>query len=773
MKKIFILVMVAYSLIACKPKKPTSNDLEQSDYAGRCSPNISLVKIDKEVSKEDLILKSIEVYLDEDTVNYFDIDFLPSNVETKADYAEFMVCGANKCLCRNEINLPVQVCARDSEQQVSKYTRSYLLEEKVRIPANFSGFITVTGRLCKDLGQKKSCGDLVKAEGKTKLSPLEIQEDEASQFALNERGKELLSLVDALSGELEEHSQASEQLSPLSFNLIQNRQKVKALLMHQKGALTYSTIGKVAEEQYRSNCGQSLGLVDGEPLPQLKRWEGRHILAVISSNHQTADLLKFSELSSSLEFFKARGEINLRDLTTYDGVIDTYNRLLVNAMSDQFNIKPENIIRENDIIIGFKDSSGDRFFHGVFNPNNGTLDLKKGYFPLGDESFDINDPEARDFRPGGKYQLDPFPLPEDGFQKVQRKVVVSGGGLAGLQSAINLIDDGHQVTLFEKYTEFDRNNVLIIDEDRLNTLKKTIGEDNFESLRKSGVIANGKADKRYISINDYQRILLSALEARREKYPDRVKTEFGSKLVFTKVGADSSEVTPLVARNGTFRQFTENPDFIVGADSSKSAVGEAANIERANVGNKTFAFTAVFELKDSVKDSILSQLDEEPDTRNTGIVLEKDPNRPWTDDVIKFKVEPKVGGLFATKSQAYFYGELTEQEYEEYKGLDAEGKKTWIMEKQVIPNVNPSTRINSNNFTDFFDINRFNAAGFPIDVTRASSTVGEIKTANGIIPIALLGDAGATTNFFTGTGANRAIESAVLSLMKSAFPPIN
>ena len=765
MKHTLLILLIINEFIACKPKKQGDNKLESSDNVGQCSSKISLVQVDTEIHQEDLVLEKIEVYLDEDTVNYFDIRFISSKDDSRADYAEYIVCGSEKCLCSDELKQPTQVCGKENEKQIERFSQSYLQDENIRIPADFSGLVSVAGRLCKEIQGKKSCGELVMGKGNTELSPLTTREDESIQFLLNDKAKEMVSLVDELSFELDKHSKTDERINSLSFNLNQNKPSVKALLVHHDGVLTYSTVGQAYEDSYQQNCDQQFGLVDGEStapreFSRKNAFKKINLLQVLSTSQRVKYLAEFSRIESYLASLSAEKIISLSTLDSDDGVVKIYNDLVGETIIKQNpDFDEKKLMFSGNVIVGYQD----QYFQGRYNPIKGTMVLSQGFPPLGSQSFEINDAELANFQANGKYNLDTFPVTTT--SDLKKNVVVSGSGISGLISAINLIDDGYDVTLFEKYKEYTRNQVFVIDEKSIDKLINIIGKPNYEKLRNAGVITNTNADKRLIATNDLQRVLFAALEERRKIYSSterKIKVEFGSTLAFSRIGPSNPEVIPVVVRNGIVRQLGQNPDFIVGADSSKSEVARAAGIRHDNVSNGFHAFTAVFELEDGAREFALkSQFGE------------KDPNRHWIEGEIRFNMDPKTGGLYATKNQVYFYGELTKDEIDDYnKQKNPEAKRNWILKNQILPNVNSNSTFNTDNFRQYFNTKKFSASGFPIDVTRAQTTVGEIKTPNGSIPVAIPGDSGATTNFLTGTGANRAVESADLlaeHLKKSGF----
>lgn len=325
------------------------------------------------------------------------------------------------------------------------------------------------------------------------------------------------------------------------------------------------------------------------------------------------------------------------------------------------------LIFDGDIIIGYNSpNSGPQYYHGNFDSENFTMKLEGGFPPVSQGSTFSIDENYRAFRPGGRYNLYEIIPPPPATPSRVRNIVVSGGGPGGLVAALEAIDAGHNVTLLESRTSFTRGQVLALDPDTIATLTKYIGPANMAKLSAAGIkgdIGGGGM----MAIKNVQNSLLLALEARQKANPDKVKIEFGTQLDFARSGPKGSELIPvLVSDSGkAVRQLSSKPDLIIGADSNQSRVGEASNIRQANVGNRTHAFTAVFDIKK--------------------------PLPGGTDAIFKtfrFDTGAKYGSHLGTQNkvggQVYFYGELSREDWLLYDRIkDPEAKRKWIIDYHV------------------------------------------------------------------------------------------
>lgn len=239
----WLIAIFIFVIFSCKPKENSEeNSTKSSADSVTCSPEIKLIEKDISVEKEDLIIKNVELNLDIATVNYIDLAFIPEKIDSTSDLVEFIICSENYCLCKDDIFQPTVSCDREQESDLSSFSRSYLFQENIRIPAKFSGIISVKARLCVQQETGNLCGEFIDFDSGVNLVAPENTDESIQGNALLKSGKDMYSLVDNLATELSSQAKKDPKLNSLAFNFTENTDALKALLVHDKGNDTFSTI---------------------------------------------------------------------------------------------------------------------------------------------------------------------------------------------------------------------------------------------------------------------------------------------------------------------------------------------------------------------------------------------------------------------------------------------------------------------------------------------------------------------------------------------------
>lgn len=711
------------------------------------------------IKKEDFHLKAIDTSLDLDTVNYIKLSFTPEKDDSLTHFVEYMVCAENNCLCADALYQATKTCHKSEQSLYKRYARSYLFEENIRIPTTFFGNISVIARLCYEKNGKINCGS-----PRTKKEELEFfattEQDDPQDTAILEEGARIFALVDELSARFTHFSlDQGKDVKSLAHNFSANSSQVKGMLVHHEGAQVFARTGQFLEEDFESQCAPIQTLALAGKKTQYRDLAGQDIFLGATTSNPARNMYRVYEHADAVR----KLQDNPTDLSIFrkdPEVLRAYNTNMKGTLKSLFDPLEENrLIRDGyDKVIGYLDPAGNspKYYYGTFTENS--LPAKNSdvvYHMRLEEGFPPSNVANRfsedvDYLYKFRQNLTDFPMATGVTAQNPKRIIVSGGGPGGLVAALEAIDKGHHVTLLEGRSAFTRGQILILDNKTLDILDNIAGKNNIAALRKAGIIGEA-AGKSTIAIKNLQNVLLAAIDARATQYPDRVNIQMRSRLEFeARVVNGKKVLNPIIVSHGgkEFSSISGKIDMIVGADSNQSRVREASGIRQRNISNRTYAYTAVMDIKRPVPGGL----------ENLGYARGKRL-------AASLHTQNKIGG------QLYFYGEMSKSEFREYSQLadDPEQQRRWLIDNHVQSGLTDTNGVTKSNFADYFEASsvKGDVAAFPIELTQADRTAGEINTSQGKVRSVLVGDAGASTSFFQASGANRAIFSA--SILELAF----
>lgn len=352
-----------------------------------------------------------------------------------------------------------------------------------------------------------------------------------------------------------------------------------------------------------------------------------------------------------------------------------------------------------------------------------------------------------------------------------QEVLVVGAGVAGLVATIESFKNHSKtVTLAEKRSSYTRSVIMRLDESNLKYLENLIGQRNFNRLVNSHWIfkpgPGHPPAKRIIVLKKLEYLLAYIVEGLSRLDPS-LRIHYGYKF-------DGS-----LNKNGDFELSSSNSDpslvscradYLIGADSAHSEVAKFLNLTPKATSNISYAGIINYKNKDENGRKII-----DPGLWQNGhyVPLWRDPARKidFLFQLIDEGWEPlEINGqfsdslprvrIFVSDEVVYMAREFTKQEYEKIESLVDHSNKQSYIEKLFKLSTNFYFGSRGSMLTPLAE--KTDMAVFPVQLTRANPGINQIFNSqrNIIINGVLIGDARATTHFFTGSGVNLAIGSA-------------
>ena len=309
-------------------------------------------------------------------------------------------------------------------------------------------------------------------------------------------------------------------------------------------------------------------------------------------------------------------------------------------------------------------------------------------------------------------------------KEIDKVFVVVGSGIAGLTSALWAFKKGFKVLLVEKRDAFTREHVISIRKYTFQMLLDFIEPWVIPNINSSTYYVRSN-----IKIKKLQSNLYACLALLRKRFPNKIKISFSTELI----GVSSSGFLELLAAE---KSFFVDPDIVVGADSSKSAVRKFYNFKVHDQGIEDYAISAI------VKD---------PNKQLTQRVYRQFPSKygvikaPSESEVDCIRVVPANG----TSNISIICKPNFKEIYESYPS----DKRKLFLESVV-------SRVLK---LDGVELDYFSIGFFPINIYHTSPRfIVSTEESGKSRLVTLAGDARDTVNFFfTGLGANKGISDAV------------
>ena len=356
-----------------------------------------------------------------------------------------------------------------------------------------------------------------------------------------------------------------------------------------------------------------------------------------------------------------------------------------------------------------------------------------------------------------------------------QKVLVVGGGVAGLVASLEAFkNNSESVTMIEKRKSYSRSIVMRLDEKNLNYIESLTGSGNFERLIHSGwLLKPGPGHppaKRIIVLKKLEYLLAYLAESVSKKDPS-LKIHYGYK--FDGQVSDDGDFKLIPSSSGSGSALICPTDYLIGADSAHSEVTKYLNLRSRNTSNISYAGIINYSNLDVNGSQIVDPKSWQDDQY---VPLWNDLNRridfllnlisggwdPLDISGQNYGDLPRVR-MFVTGDLIYMAREFTKREFD-------------LIESQTDPELKRSRAETMLKLSAGFYFghqgqaltplkDKIDIAVFPVQLTRVTPGVAQVlnsannKKVSGIV----IGDARATTHFFTGTGVNIAIEHAVVA----------
>lgn len=392
------------------------------------------------------------------------------------------------------------------------------------------------------------------------------------------------------------------------------------------------------------------------------------------------------------------------------------------------------------------------------------------------------------------------------------RVTIVGGGPVGLLSAIEAYQNGaKQVVLVEARPDYSRQVVLRIDQEHLERIKNIVGVDEFRKLIDNGVIQpfsdeisknphgaskmnpdGSITGKMAIRIQNLEKILASAVENIAKQDPQAFKVLYGYKFEAEdghKVTSDGRQKLVLKKENTKGRgpnTIELETDWLVGADSGSSQVKRLGGIETDLVSSRSYAGIAVYKNPDSnrfapgtYEITKLSEfyksdldgykgymkslgfsdlelegkgLDEAVKRKNPSVTIDGMTHAQKLDELL-----PRTR-LFIMNDVIQIASEFSESQW---KNLNPGDNQSVDRMKQYYKDI-LAKHFGPTVADNFELVKGLNMSSFPVELERSKNFWQEVQGGRKNLQVFVIGDAAASTHFFTGSGVNRGFDDSTL-----------